>query len=173
MLKCEDIRPQLSAYIDREVPLWEAQMIRWHIRSCHECAFEYMLLMDTSEAMKSLVSVAVPDNFLSEVMTKASMMAVYERKKLNLFQRAMRHVEARFARLKYIFYVFRGKATVYATTLMTLVVVGYFISAMPKIFTPPLSKPHPMLVKAEVNCSKEIISVEFVTSERLRYIQGR
>ena len=80
MLKCEDIRPQLSAYIDREVPLWEAQMIRWHIRRCHECAFEYMLLMDTSEAMKSLVSVAAPDNFLSEVMSKASMMAVYERK---------------------------------------------------------------------------------------------
>ncbi|MFQ6043982.1 MAG: zf-HC2 domain-containing protein, partial [Candidatus Poribacteria bacterium] len=87
MLKCENIRPQLSAYIDREVPLWEAQMIRWHIRRCHECAFEYMLLMDTSEAMRFFAGVTTSDNFLREVMIKASMMAVYERKGLNLFQR--------------------------------------------------------------------------------------
>ena len=77
MLKCEDIRPQLSAYIDRETPLWEAQMIRWHLRRCHECAFEYMLLIDTSEAMKSCPSVTTSDNFLREVITKASMMVVY------------------------------------------------------------------------------------------------
>ena len=173
MLKCEYIRPQLSAYIDREVPLWEAQMIRWHIRRCHECAFEYMLLMDTSEAMKSLVSVTAPDSFLSEVMTKASMMAVYERKKLNLFQRVVRRFEAHFAQFRYIFYVFRGKATVYATAFMTLVALGYFISAMPSIFTPPLSKPHPVLVKAEVKDSNKIIPVEFVTPGKLRYMLGR
>jgi hypothetical protein len=136
-----------------------------------------MLLMDTSEAMKSLVSATAPDNFLSEVMTKASMMAEYERQKLNLFQRVMRRVEARFAHLKYSFYVFRGKAIVYATALMTLVVLVYFInafiSAMPKIFTPPLSKPHPTLVKAEAKDTNEIITIEFVTPVRLRYMQNR
>ena len=173
MLKCEDIRPQLSAYIDREVPLWEAQMIRWHLKRCHECAFEYMLLMDTSEAMKSFAGVTTSDKYLREVITKASMMAVYERKEMNLFQLVMRRVEARFARLKYIFYVFRGKATVYATALMILVVLGYFMSAMPKILTPPLVGARQMHVKARVNCSKDIIPVEFVTPERLRYMQGR
>lgn len=173
MLKCEDIRPQLSAYIDCEVPLWEAQIIRWHLRKCHECAFEYMLLMDTSEAMKSFAGVTTSDNFLREVITKASMMAVHERKELNLFQRTMRCVEARFVRLRYIFYAFRGKAAVYATALMTLVVLGYFMSTMPKIITPPLVGARQMLVKGEVNCSKDIIPVEFVTPERLRYMQGR
>jgi len=173
MLKCENVRTQLSAYIDREVPLWEAQIIRWHLRRCHECAFEYMLLMDTSEAMKSFPSVTASDNFLREVMTKASMIAVHERKELNLFQRMMRSVEARFARFKYVFYAFRGKAAVYATAFMTLVVLGYFISAMPKIFTPPLVGTRQMLVKAEVNGSKDIISVEFVTPEKLRCMKGR
>ncbi|HIE26974.1 TPA: zf-HC2 domain-containing protein [Candidatus Poribacteria bacterium] len=173
MLKCEDIRPQLSAYIDRETPLWEAQMIRWHLRRCHECAFEYMLLTDASEAMKSYLSVTTSDNFLDEVITKASIMVVYERQELNFLQRVIRRIEARFARLQYIFHVFRGKAAIYATALMTLVILGYFVSVMPKIFTPPLTGARQMFVKAEVNSSKDIIPVEFVTPERLRYIQGR
>ena len=148
-------------------------MIRWHLRRCHECAFEYMLLIDTSEAMKSCPSVTTSDNFLREVITKASMMVVYERQELNLCQRVIKHIEARLARIRYIFYVFRGKAAVYATALMTLVILGYFVSAMPKIFTPPLAGARQMLVKAEVNGSKDVIPVEFITPERLRYIQGR
>lgn len=173
MLQCEYIRPKLSAYIDREVPLWEAQMIRWHLRRCHECQFEYMMLRDTSEAMKAFPGVTTSYNFLNEVMTKASMIAVYEREELSLFQRMVKHFSARFASLRYVLHVFRGKATVYATALTILVLLGYFMSAMPRILTPPLSKPHQMLVKADVNSSKEIIPVEFITPGRLRYIQGK
>jgi hypothetical protein len=129
--------------------------------------------MDTAKAMKAFPKVTTSGNFLREVMTKAAMIAVHEREKLNLCQRIMRHFKARFASLKYIFYVSRSKATVYAMAFTILVVLGYFMSAMPKILTPPLSKPHQMLVKVDANRAKGIIPVEFVTPAKLRYIQGR
>jgi len=165
MLKCKDILPQLSAYIDRELPLWEAQMIRWHLRRCQECAFEFMLLMDTSDALKSLNSVATSDKFLRKVMTKASMMSIYERKESNFFQRMIKRFEARFALLKYAFYTLRNKAGVYAMALILLVMLSYFTSAMPRIIYPEIT-PRQILVK------NDVIPVEFITLEELAAVSS-
>ena len=44
MLKCENVLPQLSAYVDREMPLWTIQLIQWHLKRCPSCAHEAMRL---------------------------------------------------------------------------------------------------------------------------------
>ncbi|MBC8456705.1 MAG: zf-HC2 domain-containing protein [Deltaproteobacteria bacterium] len=169
MLTCKNIRPQLSAYMDCEVPLWKAQIIRWHLKRCPDCAFEFMTLQDTATAMKSLEHVTTSDRFLTEIMTKASLMTSYEQKRLNWTQRLIRRVDAHVAWSRYLFYVLRWKMNAYATVFMLLVTLGFFMSAIPRIITPEPKNTRQTLVKAQTHQSADFILVEFVTPEMLRY----
>ena len=163
MLKCEDVQTQLSALIDRELPLWEAQMIKWHMRRCEDCADAFMLLRDTDRMLSSVDNVTTGDNFVQEVMTKASMMALHENTSSTLFAKLYNRAGYYFDWFKYSF---RQNASVYAVALMFLIVWGFFIGVMPAIMSPQVDMP-PELVRTQARLPRDIIKVELVTPAML------
>jgi len=163
MLRCEDVQTQLSALIDRELPLWEAQMMRWHIRRCEDCAYEFMLLKDTDRVLSSVDNVTTGENFVQEVMIKASMIERHESTSANLFIKLFSLAGYYLDRFKYSF---RQKASVYAVALMFLIVWGFFIGIMPTIISPQVDM-LPALVKTEARLPNDLVRVELVTPAML------
>ena len=90
MLKCENIRPQISAYLDREMPAWRVQLIRWHLKRCPTCAHETMRLQQTDKFLRTLTPVKTSDNFLPDLMLRVSAASVTEKRRIPLFQRTLR-----------------------------------------------------------------------------------
>ena len=147
MLKCEDVQPQLSALIDKELPLWEAQMIRWHIRICRDCAYDFMSLKDTDRVLSSMGNVTTGDNFIREVMTKGSMMSRHDNTTSNLFVKLFNRAGYY---LDWFKYSFRRKMSVYAVALMFLMVWGFLIGVMPTIISPKVDMPNDSLMFCKV-----------------------
>jgi len=162
MLECENVHPQLSALIDKELPLWEAQMIKWHMRRCQDCAYEFMLLKDTARMLSSIDNVTTGDNFIQDVMTKASMMSRHDNITTNPFVRFFNR--ARYY-LDWFRYSFRRKVSVYAVALMFLVVWGFFIGVMPTIISPQVDMSTTRVTEARL--PSDAIKVEFVTPAML------
>lgn len=67
-LKCEEIRDELSAYLDGEVPIWKRGLIRWHLMRCHECAVEAFKLRMVSKALKAWGNVAASQKVVEEII---------------------------------------------------------------------------------------------------------
>jgi len=158
MLECEDVQPQLSALIDKELSLWEAQMIRWHIRRCRDCAYEFMLLKDTARMLSYVDNVTTGDDFIQRVMTKASVMSRHDNTTTNPFARLFNRAGYY---LDWFKYSFRRKASVYAVALMFLMVLGFFIGAMPTIISPQIDMSTTRVTEARL--PRDAIKVEFVT----------
>ena len=71
MLHCEDVRPELSALLDRELPLWKAQVIRWHLFRCPECAEEMALIQHTHQTLRILPDQSAEPDLLTRIVSQA------------------------------------------------------------------------------------------------------
>ena len=103
MLKCENVQPQLSAYVDREMPLWTIQLIQWHLKRCPSCAYEAMRIRQTDKIVHQLDSVKTSDNFLPDLMRRAAAITAIEREQISAIRRILRRLESSFAWMRYSF----------------------------------------------------------------------
>lgn len=122
MLKCENIEPQISAYLDREMPAWRMQLIRWHLKRCPACAHETMRLQQTDQIIRSLTSVKTSDTFLPDLMRRVSVASVAEKREIPLFQRTFRKFKSS---LDWAIYSVRLHISAYAVGVaLVLMIMG-------------------------------------------------
>ena len=97
MLKCDNVFPQISAFVDRELPLWKIELIRWHIRRCPRCAHEAAYLQQTDQLLRELPTTKAPETFLSDVMQQASSIAVHAQREAPLAHRVAQRTKSKLA----------------------------------------------------------------------------
>ena len=156
MLKCENVQPQLSAYVDREMPLWTIQLIQWHLKRCPTCAHETMRLRQTNTALHQLEIVKTSDNFLPDLMRQAAAITVIERERISAVRRILRRLESSLA---WILYSFRTRVRPYAV-VATLALIATVVSIT--LYQPrfPLLS-NDTLTLAQVPADKQAVLVEF------------
>jgi len=125
MLKCESIQSQSSAYVDREMPLWKIQLIKWHLSQCPTCAHEVMRLKQTDEILHQLESIKTSEMFPSNIMHQASEITANEKLQTSLLRQIWRHFEAfvawpRYSALK------RTPSYAFVVTFAVLLIIGTF-----------------------------------------------
>ena len=136
MLKCENVQTQLSAYIDREMPLRTIQLIQWHLKRCPSCAHEVMRLRQTNKILHQLDPVKTSDNFLPDLMRQAAAITVSEKHQFSITRRILRRVESSFA---WMLYSFRTRVRPYAvvTSLALIAAIVSITLYQPRFPLPP------------------------------------
>jgi len=104
MLNCEDVQPQISAYLDREMPLWKIRLIQLHLKRCSPCAHENMRLQQTHKILGQLDSVRTSNEFLSDMMRRVSTISSMERQRVLPIRRIFRRLESSLTWLQYRFW---------------------------------------------------------------------
>ena len=87
---------ELSAYIDKELPVWKRHLIRHHLKQCVFCSNQVRSLQRTDNFLRHGGEIEVSDSFLSSVMTRVSDTKEYEKKHASLWSRATQFIEASF-----------------------------------------------------------------------------
>lgn len=156
MLKCENIQPQLSAYVDREMPLWTIRLIQWHLKRCPSCAHEVMLLRQTDKVLHQLDPVKTSDNFLPDLMRYAAAITVIEKGQVSAIRRILRRLESSFA---WMCYSLRTRVRPYAVVaLLALIATAVSITLYQPRF-PLLSDDTLTFVQSPGD--KQVLLVEF------------
>ena len=156
MLKCENVQPQLSAYVDREMPLWTIQLIQWHLKRCPSCAHEAMRLRQTDKILHQLDSVKTSDNFLPDLMRRAAAITTIEREQISAIRRILRRMESSFA---WIHYSFRTRVRPYAV-VASLALIATVVSLTLYQPRPPLPS-NDVLTLAQAPTDKQALLIEF------------
>ena len=156
MLKCENVLPQLSAYVDREMPLWTIQLIQWHLKRCPSCAHEAMRLRQTNKILHQLEPVKTSDDFLPDLMRQAAAITVIEKDRISVIRRILRRLESSLA---WTLYSFRTRVRPYAvvTSLTVIATVVSLTLYQPRI--PLLS--NDTVTLAQAPSDKQALLVEF------------
>ncbi|MDE0300128.1 MAG: zf-HC2 domain-containing protein [Candidatus Poribacteria bacterium] len=125
MQKCEGIQSEISAYLDRELPLWKSQLIKRHLRQCSTCAREVMRIRQTDGILHRLDPVKTSDDFVSDVMNRASEVCVREKLRTSPFRRICQRFEAAMAwRSNSV--LKRAPSVTFAAAFALLLVLGTF-----------------------------------------------
>lgn len=156
MLKCENVQPQLSPYVDREMPLWTIQLIQWHLKRCPNCAHEAMRLRQTNKILHQLEPVQASDNFLPDLMRQAAAITVIEKERVSVFRRILRRLESSFA---WMLYSFRTRVRPYAV-VTSLAVIATVVSLT--LYQPRFTLlSNNALTLAQAPTDKQVLLVEF------------
>ena len=156
MLKCENVQPQLSAYVDREMPLWTIQLIQWHLKRCPSCAHEAMRLRQTNKILRQLEPVKTSDKFLPDLMRQAAAITVIEKERISVLRRILRRLESSFA---WMLYSFRTRVRPYAV-VTSLGVIATVVSIT--LYQPQLTLlPNDTVTLAQAPSDKQVLLVEF------------
>ena len=156
MLKCENVQPQLSAYVDREMPLWTIQLIQWHLKRCPSCAHEVMRLRQTNKILCQLDPVKTSDNFLPDLMRRAAAMTITEKGRISTLRRLLRRLESSVA---WMLYSFRTRVRPYAI-VASLALIATVVSLT--LYQPQLPLPSDdALTLAQSPSDKQVLLVEF------------
>lgn len=126
MLKCESIRSEFSAYIDREMPLWKIQLIKRHLGQCSNCALEFMQIRQTNDVLHRLDRVKTSDDFVSEVMRRASEASASEKLRTSLIHRIWQKFESTMAWNPSNSVLKRAPSFTFAATFALLLILGTF-----------------------------------------------
>ena len=156
MLKCENIQPQLSAYIDREMPLWTIQLIQWHLKRCPSCAHKVMRLRQTNKILHQLDPVKTSDNFLPDLMRQAAAITVIEKGRISVIRRILRRLESSFA---WMCYSFRTRVRPYAVVALLALIATVVSITLYQPRLPLLSDDVLTLVQSPND--KQVLLVEF------------
>ena len=170
MLNCEDIRPQISAYLDREMPLWKMRLIQLHLKRCPTCAHEAMRLQLTGKILSQLDSVRTSNEFLSHVMRQVSTISLVERQRVPSMRRILRRLESSLAWLQYRFWT-RPSSYAVGFSLALIVTVASIVTFYQPLKQASLSDPMHMLARSQTKESfinvTEIFSVDLPTKRLL------
>ncbi len=125
MLKCEGIQSEISAYLDREMPLWKTRLIKRHLGQCPTCAHEVMRIRQTDEVLRRLDSVKTSENFVSEVMRRGSEARADEKLRTSPLRRVRRRLESTMAWPRYSVFK-RAPSFTFAAMFALLLILGTF-----------------------------------------------
>ncbi len=73
-MKCEEIRQELSAYVDGELHSDRMQMIAGHIKRCNGCRTEYEQLVRLKQMVRDVKRIEVDEQCVLSIVDKASKM---------------------------------------------------------------------------------------------------
>ncbi|MAT75147.1 hypothetical protein CMK14_08390 [Candidatus Poribacteria bacterium] len=82
---CKEVKPQLSSYLDQELPKLEMGAVGCHLRNCSDCAFEMMQMRQVHSVLQRAQPVSASSTFLPRLMQKAT--ALEPHRPIPLFQR--------------------------------------------------------------------------------------
>ena len=126
MLKCEGIQSEISAYIDREMPLWKIQLIKRHLGQCSTCAHEVMRIGQTNEVLHRLDLVNTSGDFVSDVMRRASEVCASEKLRTSLIHRIWQKFESTMAWNPRYGVFKRAPSFTFAAAFALLLILGTF-----------------------------------------------
>lgn len=156
MLNCEDVQPQISAYLDREMPLWKIKLIQLHLKRCLACAHETMRLQQTGKMLSRLDSVRTSNQFLSGVMRQVSTISNIERQRVSSVRRIYRRLESSLTWLQYRFWT---RPASYAIGFSLALIVT--VTSITTFYQPykRASLPEPMHMLAQSQTQESFIHV--------------
>ena len=125
MLKCENIQTETSAYLDREMPLWKMELIKWHLGHCPTCAREVARIRQTNEILHRLDRVKTSDNFVSDVIHRASEARASEKLRTSRIHRIWWRLESAMAWPRHGV-LRRAPSFAFTATFALLLVLGTF-----------------------------------------------
>ena len=157
MLKCESLQPQLSAYLDREMPLWKVRLIQWHLKRCPTCAHEVMRIQQTDKILHQLDPVKTTDSFLPDVMRQVATITVIEKHQVSVIRRILRRLESSFAWARYSFRTRMHPYAVVTSLVLIATVVSVFTLYQPRLPVPSGDT----LTLAQSPRDKQVLLVEF------------
>ncbi len=158
MLKCETIQPQLSTYLDREMPLWKVRIIQWHLRGCPSCAHEAMRLRQADKILRQLDAVKTSDSFLTDVMHKVSTITTTEKYQIPVIRRVLRRLESSLA---WVRYSFRTRVRPHAiVTSLALIMIVVSVATLYQPWRLPLPLENTLTLTQSLR-DKQIVLVEF------------
>ena len=68
----EQVRPQLSAYLDRELTQAAGQRVRIHLEDCEECRRAFRQLQDLQKVAGEMQFINPPENKMNELKQRLS-----------------------------------------------------------------------------------------------------
>lgn len=154
---------EMSAYIDRELPVWKRHLIWRHIRSCRSCAAHLAQLQRTDKFLCQVEPVKASDNFLTGVMAQVSEINQHQRQHRAPLYRVMRFVEAALGSVKRNIQIYSPvkagtrQARLIYTFALTL---GVFTMVGVTLYAPPVDKFEQPVQVAERLISFEVIPLE-------------
>lgn len=144
MLHCNDVQPNLSAYLDRELPAWKMQLVRWHLFRCPTCAQEMALLQQTDALLHRLPEARTRPELTSEILGQIGIIS--RREECGGLHQLWKRLSARVAWFRY---AFRYKMPVYVGIACLLVLVGLHMDR-PATETPPDQESETGVVQVEM-----------------------
>jgi hypothetical protein len=67
-MDCEQIKENISLYIDNELSQTQINEIQQHIKNCEACKYELEQMLDVVDGVKALPQIELPPNFHNEMM---------------------------------------------------------------------------------------------------------
>lgn len=171
MLKCDQVQMLLSEYIDHELPLWEMQMIKFHIRLCPDCSREFDSLRNTDHLLKLREDdMVTSDHFTDDILTKISVIAKNKRDNVPFFQRFIEKISTYGVWIRYAFNPKNrlGWAWKASFTLLFMVTLIGLFSLSPFYCPSTWKNQQAGLVKKKLGQKTKIVNfieVEFVDSD--------
>ena len=126
MLKCENIKCQISAYLDREIPLWKIRLIQWHFRRCPSCSHEFVRFKQADKIIRRLDLLKTSENFLAELMCQAECLELSQKRQTSFLRRLYCKFESSVAWRRYIV-IQRASAHGFLAALALFMVIGTFV----------------------------------------------
>lgn len=76
---------ELSAYIDKELPVWKRYLIQQHLKKCETCAGYVQRLQKTDKFLRQSGEIEASTDFLAGVMTRVSEMTQHQQQQASFF----------------------------------------------------------------------------------------
>lgn len=167
---CDNISSQLSAYFDKQIPVWKRHLIKRHLDRCSDCTSKFNSIQQTDEFLQFVEPIKASDSFLSEVLQQAT-----EVNRTN----SVKHVSMkRFGKYFESMQVWlRGKIRAYNPVFMLGFVFGVIIMIGATLYSPPIEEFNPfpqLLIKSAEAQQDKIISFEVISlQEPKRRLKNR
>lgn len=169
---------ELSAYIDKELPVWKRHLIRRHLKKCETCVNHLQRLQQTDDFLRHAGEVEVSEDFLSGVMARASEVAEHQRQQASLWSRFGQFVEASLGRVRpfsmligNLRYNIRTRSPVYIFMLTFAVFTMVGVTLYSPFNEQLVEKSHEL--DAEKLISFEVIQYEPPKRLLTTYLQGK
>ncbi len=91
--ECDNTAPQLSAYFDRQMPVWKRHIMKRHLHQCDMCKSRLQSIQQTDKLLKSVELVKASGTFLSNVLDQAANIKKTKRIKESNINRIGSHIE--------------------------------------------------------------------------------
>ncbi len=164
--ECDNIAPQLSAYSDRQMPVWKRHIMKRHLNQCSVCKSRLQSIQQTDRLLLSVESVKTSDTFLSDVLHQAADLKKAKRIKESNLNRIG-------SRIENIQLWIRGKVRAYNPIFMFGFIFAVFVMIGATLYSASIEdfNPFPQFVtKSAETQHPELISFEVIQQQEPKRI---